>query len=120
MCTGEHEQFEDKKEINMVSRTADSLFGALVLDRMPSHGAIVDFGLDDPDREQARLKYGYLQRIVREGVVDVDQLHEVAGDGPALTKLVQGCFESGQCDVVYTTAYDNMFFEEDDNDDDDE
>ncbi len=118
MCTGEHEQFEDKKEINMVSRTADSLFGALVLDRMPSHGAIVDFGLDDPNREQARLKYGYLQRIVREGVVDVDQLHKVAGDGPALTKLVQGCFEPGQCDVVYTTAYDDLCFEEDDEYDD--
>lgn len=97
----------------MVSRTADSLFGALVLDQMPSHGAIVDFGLDDPDRNQARLKYGYLQRVIREGGVDVDQLHAVAGDGPALTKLVQGCFEPGQCDVVYTTAYDDMCFEED-------
>ncbi len=101
----------------MVSRTADNLFGALVLDQMPSHGAVVDFGLDDPDREQARLKYGYLQRVVREGVVDADKLHAVAGDGPALTKLVQGCFQPGQCEVIYKTAYDDMCFEEDDNDD---
>ena len=92
----------------MVGRTADSLFGALVLDQMPSHGAMVDFGLDDPNEKQAQLKYGYLQRLVREGAVDADQLHKVAGDGPALTELVQGCFAPGQCNVVYTTAYDCM------------
>ena len=92
----------------MTSRTADSLWGALILDQMPTPGAMVDFGLDDPNKKQAQLKYGFLQRVVREGLVDADDLHGATCDGPALTKLVQGCFEPGQCAVVYTTTYDGM------------
>ncbi len=96
---------------NTTGRTADNLFSSLMLDEKPRAGALIDFGLDDPDRNQARLKYGYLQRLVREEVIDADQLHAVAGNGPALTKLVQGCFKTGQCVVVYKTAYDDMCLE---------
>ena len=92
----------------MVGRTADSLVAALLLDEQPSLAAAIDYGLDDPNPTKYSLKLTYLQRLVREGILDADKLHSVAGNGPALTKLVQGCFEPGQCNVVYSTVYDSM------------
>ena len=80
----------------MATRTADSLFDALILDIFPTSGACVDFGLDSGNVD---AKYAALQRVVRSGQVTADQLHEAAGDGKAITKLVdQG--------VKYDTAYD--------------
>ena len=88
-----------KKEIDtMVSRTADSLFNAAMMDEVPSMAACVDFGLDGPDFE---LKYGILQKLIRWGLVTADKLHEVVGEA-----LKSHLVKHLDIDVTFTTAYD--------------
>jgi hypothetical protein len=82
-----------KTEKQMSNRTADSLYGALMLDIPATPAAAVDFGLDGSNEEQNRLKYSYLQLLVREGQITEDDLAEVACNGPALTKLVRSKFK---------------------------
>jgi len=86
----------------MTSRTADNLVECLLADTIPRRAALVDFGLDYDIRSRTwSRRYGILQDLVRKGTLDADALHQVAGDGPGLTKLTnQG--------VEFVTAFDDL------------
>lgn len=95
-----------------MGRTADTLFEAACLDQMPDMSAIVDFGIKGPE------DFGAYQFVLKRELVTADELHEAAGDGLELTKLIQrGKDQCGYCDRTITTAWDGLEEEEELDDD---
>ena len=64
-----------------MSRTADSMVSALMMDMWPSMGAITDFGLTETN-------YGAYQRLIRAGTLTADTLHAHAGDDAGLSEQI--------------------------------
>ena len=64
-----------------MSRTADSMVSALMMDMWPSMGAITDFGLTETN-------YGTYQRLIRSGTLTADTLHDHAGDDALLSEQI--------------------------------
>jgi len=114
-----------------MSRTADVLVEAIMLDCMPRPSACVDFGLDNGNVQQRYEAYYY---PVHAGEITADQLHEaLVGKTPepvhplslaavmrskqkpvkhvpgkALTELLQNAHYNPHKSVEITTAYDLM------------
>lgn len=90
----------------MLRPVTERVFKAMMMDVWPdSPAALVDFGLDTD------AHYAALSRRVRSGAITAEQLDAACGNGPALTKLVDG-------EVTFTTSHDDFEIGEEDDDED--
>jgi len=86
----------------MITSVTEDLFTSLVLDVWPRPAAIVDFGVD------SQKHYEALAYPIRSEEITKEQLQEILGDGPAITKMVQSADSNPHKDIVFTTLYDEM------------
>ena len=105
----------------MATRTADGFVECIMLDQWPSMGACVDFGIDDPDRDEAQKRYESYYYAVRAGEITADQLHEVMKSGGVtgeqLTELVRNAPSNPHKDVTITTSWDTIMGDDDEDTD---
>jgi hypothetical protein len=87
---------------NMVRPVTSNLVESIYLDTWPRPAAIVDFGLDSQEHFEA------LYYPVRNGEIGEEALDKALGDGPALTKLVNGAPSNPHKGIVFSTAYDAL------------
>jgi len=89
-----------------MSRTADVLVEAIMLDCMPRPSACVDFGLDNGNIQQRFEAYYY---PVRAGEITADQLQQcliAENTGKALTELVRNAHHNPHKSIEITTVCD--------------
>ena len=98
--------------------TADRIFESVQnMDhgRSLTPGALVDFGLTVHDAGtdyDASRRLEALYTCAEAGEITQEQLRAAAGNGPAITKLVNACKSNPFPGIKYTTAYDDMVEEE--------
>lgn len=98
--------------------TADRIFESVQnMDhgRSLTPGALVDFGLTAADAgsaEEAQRRLEALYACVEAGEITQGDLRLMAGNGKALTAVVNRCHANPHPGIVFTTAYDDMAEEE--------
>ena len=100
-----------------MSRTADSMVSAMMMDLWPSIGAIADFGVTEQN-------IGAYQKAIRSGKLTADALHEHVYDSKWLTEAIGAPVNTGLDFLLAFEDDDNFEEDEDDvddvDDDDDE
>lgn len=79
---------------------ATKLVEHLFLDTWPSPATVMDWGIETGSH------YGALQHAVLSSCVTAYELDRVAGDGPAITRLVRAVPEQPYRDIEFRTAWD--------------
>jgi len=86
----------------LIRPVTQALFECLILDMWPQPSAICDFGI------VSQKHYAALQRPVRAGFIQIEDLEKVLGNGPAITTLVNKCPQNLHPGIIFKTPYDDM------------
>jgi hypothetical protein len=93
-----HTRFAE--QLLAVRMTTRNLITSILMDEWPSHGAVVDFGID------SQKHYESLYYPIREAEIMPKALDAALGDGPQLTAMVRDAASNPHKDVEFHTSWD--------------